>query len=76
MNIEIYTTTTCPYCVRAKAWLSERGYEYKEILLNEPAARAQFKQNHPGLNTVPQVFADGELIGGFSDLAGSKLDRS
>lgn len=73
MKIEIYTTRTCPYCIGAKSWLTERGYTYTEISLDDADKRAQFKKDNPGLNTVPQIWADGEHIGGFDNLKVSKL---
>lgn len=73
MKIEIYTTRTCPFCVAAKAWLAEHGYTYEEISLDDPADRAAFKEANPELRTVPQIFADGELIGGYDSLQTSRL---
>lgn len=72
-TITIYTTRTCPFCVSAKKWLRDRGYEYQEISLDDPAVRQQFKDQNPGMNTVPQIFVDGRHLGGFSDLATSEL---
>jgi len=73
MKIEVYTTQTCPYCVSAKNWLTQHGYEYTEISLDDPAVRAKFKEENPSMRTVPQIFADGEHIGGYTDLIASKL---
>lgn len=73
MKIEIYTTKTCPFCVAAKAWLTERNHQYTEISLDDPKDRAAFKAANPGLNTVPQIFADGKLIGGYDRLQTSQL---
>lgn len=72
-TITIYTTRTCPFCVSAKAWLRDRKLEYTEISLDDAADREQFKQSHPGMTTVPQIFVDDRHIGGFSDLATSEL---
>lgn len=71
-KVLIYTTTSCPYCHAAKNLLKARDIEYEEILLetdqqwDELASKSKMK-------TVPQIFCDGELIGGFSDLEG--LDK-
>ena len=73
MNITIYTTRSCPFCVSAKAWLRDRGFTYTEIPLDDPADRQKFKDENPGMNTVPQIFVDDRHIGGFSDLATSEL---
>lgn len=72
--IEIYTTSTCPFCVKAKQWLTERGYEYKEVSLDDPVHRQMFKDDNPGLTTVPQIFVvdtekqESNHIGGSTDL--------
>lgn len=73
MKIDIYTTQICPFCIKAKKWLQEHGYEYTEISLDDPADREKFKQENPEMRTVPQIFADGEHIGGYTDLIVSKL---
>ena len=68
-EVTIYSTTVCPYCVRAKQLLERKGVAYKEInLSNEgPEARAELMQrtNH---GTVPQIFIGEQFIGGFDQL--------
>lgn len=59
--------------MNAKNWLQEHGYEYTEIALDNPEKRAQFKKDNPDMRTVPQIFADGEHIGGYTDLIKSRL---
>ncbi len=65
----IYSTTFCPYCVRAKQLLERKGVAYKEInLSNEaPEVRVELMQrtNH---RTVPQIFIKDQFIGGFDQL--------
>lgn len=73
MNIVIYTTNTCPYCVRAKQWLKSKNYEYNEVSLEDPALRAEFKEKNPTLKTVPQIFVDDVNIGGYQELVKSHL---
>lgn len=68
MQITVYTKTKCPYCVSAKVWLNTRNYQYEEISLDNPADLKAFREQHPTLKTVPQIFVDGENLGGFSDL--------
>lgn len=73
-NIKIYTTSYCPYCVRAKALLDEKGLSYEEISVeNDPVLRQEMErlsQRH----TVPQIFIDEQSIGGCDDLMA--LDQS
>ncbi|MGB0952856.1 MAG: glutaredoxin 3 [Planctomycetota bacterium] len=69
-KIEIYTKTTCPYCVRAKQLLENKGQEWVEIdLLVEPERTDEMLQRAGGRHTVPEIFIDGELIGGYDDMA-------
>lgn len=69
-TVEIYTKTGCPYCARAKALLGEKGVDYRESEISgDPAARAEMLGRANGRTTVPQIFIDGEHIGGSDDLA-------
>ena len=73
-RVEIYTTPSCPFCVRAKRLLQARGITYDEIdVAGDPELRADLVQR-TGRRTVPQIFIDGEPIGGFEELAA--LDAS
>ncbi len=70
----LYTTVACPYCDRAKALLTRRGWAYEEIdLTSDPEARAALVAR-TGLRTVPQIFLDGVLLGGYDEL--HALDRT
>lgn len=68
-NVTVYSTQICPYCVAAKRLLHSLGVEYKEIdVSNDPAKREEM-QRLSQRRTVPQIFANGEHIGGYTDLA-------
>jgi glutaredoxin 3 len=68
-TVEIYTTPICPYCVRAKRLLTSKGVEFIEIDLWEfPARRSEMISRAHGRRTVPQVFVDGQALGGSDDL--------
>lgn len=72
--IKIYTKTTCPYCVKAKEWLKENNYKYVEVLLDDDQERQKFYQEHNiSTKTVPQIYNNGSLIGGYSELVKSEL---
>jgi glutaredoxin 3 len=74
-QVEIYTTGWCPYCARAKAVLQKKGVAYTEISLDEePGRRAEMVERAHGGYTVPQIFIDGEHIGGCDDMVA--LDRA
>ena len=67
-NIEIYTTTICPYCHRAKAALDQLGLDYTEYSLSAYPEKTPEMVARSGRRTVPQVFVDGRSIGGSDDL--------
>jgi glutaredoxin 3 len=67
-KIEIYTTSWCPYCHRAKALLDQKGAKYEEIDAENPAVRSAMSRRAGGRHTVPQIFIDGKHIGGCDDL--------
>lgn len=70
-TIEIYTTVTCPSCIRAKRLFDARGVSYEEIDVSED--RSAMIERAAGRMTVPQIFINDHGIGGFDDLA--RLDR-
>ena len=66
--IEIYTTPYCPYCHAAKNFLKSKQIEFVEIDASDEAIRRELVKMTGGRETVPQIFADGKLIGGYDDL--------
>jgi glutaredoxin 3 len=78
-EIEIYTQPLCPYCARAKRLLEQKGVAYREIDAPPGSpAREEAIRRSGGRRTVPQIFIDGQAIGGCDDLyaleAAGKLD--
>jgi len=68
-KIEIYTKATCPYCHRAKALLNSKGAAFEEIAIDGDAdKREKMIARTGGPSTVPQIFIDGQHIGGCDDL--------
>jgi len=68
-DIEIFTTQVCPYCVRAKRLFDKKGVSYREIDVSTDAElRESMTARAGGRRTVPQIFIDGEHIGGCDDL--------
>jgi glutaredoxin 3 len=79
-EVEIYTTMLCPYCHRAKSLLDRKGVRYKEIDVSyDPEGRRVMTARAEGRTTVPQIFIDGQSIGGSDELVAleeeGKLDR-
>ncbi|OGC93495.1 glutaredoxin 3 [Candidatus Adlerbacteria bacterium RIFOXYB1_FULL_48_10] len=70
-SIEVYTMKTCPYCIRAKELLKSRGIEFREILvpMDDDKMWDALAQKSNGMQTVPQIYCDGQIVGGYSDLA-------
>ena len=68
-NIKIYTTTTCPYCIKAKKLLKAKGIEFEEINIEDNESFILNKlAEKSGIHTVPQIYVDEEFIGGCDDL--------
>jgi glutaredoxin 3 len=67
--VKMYTTAVCPYCIRAKALLKQRGVEaIEEIRIDtDPAQRAHMMEV-TGRRTVPQIFIGDTHVGGCDDL--------
>ncbi len=79
VKIEIYSTMFCPYCARARSLLQRKGVAFTDIDVDaEPARRDEMVKRAGGRYTVPQIFIDGEHIGGSDDLmvleSAGKLD--
>ena len=69
-KIDVYTTKTCPYCLRAKDLLKRRGIPFEEHMIEmDDDAQWDALEKKSGMQTVPQIFKDGKIIGGYSDLA-------
>ncbi|MEM6521954.1 MAG: glutaredoxin 3 [Cyanobacteria bacterium P01_D01_bin.71] len=70
-NIEIYTWSSCPYCIRAKALLDKKGAHYAEYCIDgDEDAREQMSVRTGGKRSLPQIFIDDRHIGGCDDLYG------
>ncbi len=68
-TIIIYTKTTCPFCVKAKALLSSKKLAFTEIKIEgRDDLRQEMITKSNGRTTVPQVFIDSKHIGGCDDL--------
>lgn len=69
LKIVIYSTKICPYCRNAKQLLTQKGVSYEEILVDEDPAKLEEMMTRSGRRTVPQIFINGQSIGGFDDLS-------
>ena len=68
-RVEIYTKFLCPFCSRALALLEGKGVDFDEINITTDATRRQEMITRAGgRSTVPQIFINGNHIGGCDDL--------
>lgn len=68
-KVEVYTTTFCPYCVRAKSLLKSKGVQFSEIdVTDDDALRQKMVEMSGGRRTVPEIFINGKIVGGFDEL--------
>ncbi|MEN9722826.1 MAG: hypothetical protein RJB38_812 [Pseudomonadota bacterium] len=69
-SVVVYTMNYCPYCERAKALLQRKGIAFQEVRLSEDDDAAwDALEKRSGMKTMPQIFADDHLIGGYTELA-------
>ena len=78
-KVVIYTWTVCPFCVRAKRLFDDKGIPYEEINLDGRDDEFNALKEKTGMKTVPQIFIDDKLVGGYRELsafeATGELDR-
>jgi glutaredoxin 3 len=68
-KVEVYTTTYCPFCVRAKNLLKRKGVAFDEIdVTDDDALREKMIEMSGGRRTVPEIFVNGKIVGGFDEL--------
>lgn len=78
-KVEIYTWRTCPFCIRAKSLLEQKGIDFIEYSIDgDEAARSQMTKRAQGRKSLPQIFINDKHIGGCDDIhaleAQGKLD--
>lgn len=81
MKAVIYSKENCPFCTKAKHLLNKMGVEYQEFVLKQPSSTIELEPNQtwvsreellaiaPNAKTVPQIWIDGEHIGGYDSLS-------
>ncbi|MDJ0553952.1 MAG: glutaredoxin 3 [Microcoleaceae cyanobacterium MO_207.B10] len=79
-NVEIYTWSTCPFCIRAKALLDKKQVDYIEYTIDgDEEERGKMATRANGRRTLPQIFINDQHIGGCDDIYGleakGKLDQ-
>jgi len=68
-NVEIYTWSRCPFCIRAKSLLDSKGIDYTEHCIDgDEDARDVMADRSQGRRSLPQIFIDDRHIGGCDDI--------
>lgn len=67
-KVLLYTTSVCPYCIRAKELLKQYGASFEEIDVSDPHVRERMIERSSGRRTIPQIFIGDHHVGGFDDL--------
>lgn len=74
-RVKVYSTANCTICNKAKAMLDKWDIAYDEVRIDaDAAAMREFAEVTRGARTVPQIFIDGRLVGGFSELTELHMD--
>lgn len=69
-KVEIYTTNYCPFCIRAKSLLKRKGIAFEEIdVTDDDALREKMIELSGGRRTVPEIFINGKIVGGYDELS-------
>jgi glutaredoxin 3 len=68
MKAIVWSKSQCPYCEQAKQLLAKRGISYEERKIGDGWTRDDLLEAVPNARTVPQIFLNDELVGGFTEL--------
>jgi glutaredoxin 3 len=68
MKAIVWSKYHCPFCDQAKALLTQKGIAFEEKKIGDGFTKEDLLEAVPTARTVPQIFLDGELIGGFTEL--------
>jgi glutaredoxin len=68
MKAIVWSKYNCPYCDQAKALLTQRNIAYEERKIGDGYTREDLLESVPNARTVPQIFINNQLVGGFTEL--------
>lgn len=68
MKAIVWSKENCPYCVQAKNLLNLKGIEFEERKIGDGWTKEQLLEAVPTARSVPQIFLDDQLVGGFTEL--------
>jgi len=75
MKAIVWSKYHCTFCEQAKALLTQKGIPFEEKKIGDGYTKEELLEAVPTARTVPQIFLDGELVGGFNELK-QKLTES
>jgi glutaredoxin len=75
MTAIVWSKYQCPYCDQAKALLTQKGIQFEERKIGDGWTKEDLLEAVPTARTVPQIFINDELVGGFTELK-TKLTES
>jgi len=67
-KVEIYSKSNCSYCVMAMNFFDSKNMDYEVYSADDPKIFSEMMERNPQARTVPQIFIDDQLIGGYTDL--------
>jgi|TARA_B100001540_G_scaffold51930_1_gene46906 thioredoxin reductase (NADPH) len=67
-KVEIYSKSNCSYCVMAMNFFDSKNMQYEVYSADDPKIFSEMMERNPQARTVPQIFIDDQLIGGYTDL--------
>ena len=67
-KVEIYSRSNCSYCVMAMNFFDSKNMDYEVYSADDPKIFSEMMERNPQARTVPQIFIDDQLIGGYTDL--------
>lgn len=73
-KVVIYTFDTCPYCIKAKRLMDNKGVEFEEIDITKRREELDTLKKKTNCGTVPQIFVDDNFVGGCDDVVKLNTD--
>ena len=73
-KVEIYSKSNCSYCVMAMNFFDSKGVVYEVYSTDNPDIFKEMMERNPLARTLPQIFIDDKLIGGYTDLIKNYTD--
>ena len=76
MKAIVWSKYHCPFCDQAKMLLKQRGIEFEERKIGDGWTKEELLEAVPAARTVPQIFIDDKLIGGYTELKNYLLEAA